>query len=1036
MSDTAFISAARRLAVRDPYRTEADLQADLYVLLTSGRLSLEATQVARLEVQLGDGTRRRLDVEVGHCVIEVKKDLRKPGVLKEAQVQLEGYVETQSQRLSTRYVGVLTDGTEWRLFHLRRQHLEEVASLELSGSESDPERLQSWLESVLATQEAVSPVPTEIHRRLGAESPSHQLDHASLSALYEISRDVPEVRLKRDLWAKLLRTAFGTAFTNDEQLFIDHTLLVLTAEIIAHAVAGFDISPTGHITPAALARGTAFESAQIRGVVEADFFDWVLHAPGGAEFISELARRISIFDWSRVEHDVLKVLYESVIESEARAKLGEYYTPDWLAQRMVADTISEPLTMRALDPACGSGTFLFHAIRAYLDACAANNIDNASAVKGVTRQILGMDIHPVAVTLARVTYLLAIGRERLASDDRGPISIPVYLGDSLQWEQRRDLLSTEGQITISTSGDDLLGSGGGTLFADDLVFPRSVLGDAGDFDRLVGLMAEKAQDDSARGSREVIAPILRRLGVLDADHEQLTQTFDVMRRLHRTGRDHIWGYYVRNLIRPIWLSEAQHRVDVLIGNPPWLRYSKMTSAMQQRYKLLAGERGLLAGALGASGRDLSTLFVTRSVELYLKDSGRFSFVMPHGTLTRRPHSGFRSGRWSSKATGPLAVAFDEAWDLSKVNTGFPMVSCVIHGQRSVQARGIPVQVLAWSGRLPVSDVAWDTASPRLTTTPVKLGVHDADVLPPASVYKRRFRQGAVLAPRALLFASLQEAGPLGAGSGMAHVVSRRTRNEKPPWKTVASLSASVEKAFVRPVHLGETLLPFRMRSPLRAVLPITASGILSTESIEDHAGLSSWWNEAERTWERHKSSADSSALLDRIDYHGQLSAQIPAARHRVAYTASGNTLAAARIEDPDAIIEHKLYWAAASGIGEARYLVAILNSSLVLERVKPLQALGLFGPRDFDKNVFAVPIPSFDGHNPYHQELVQLCARAEALVESLVLDETEDFKRSRLLVRQELLRKGLSDDLDQIVGRIIPPLDPSFPEPRRQGGLT
>ena len=35
-------------------------------------------------------------------------------------------------------------------------------------------------------------------------------------------------------------------------------------------------------------------------------------------------------------------------------------------------------------------------------------------------------------------------------------------------------------------------------------------------------------------------------------------------------------------------------------------------------------------------------------------------------------------------------------------------------------------------------------------------------------------------------------------------------------------------------------------------------------------------------------------------------------------------------------------------LNEARYLTAILNSAALLERVKPLQTLGLFGARDFD----------------------------------------------------------------------------------------
>jgi hypothetical protein len=45
-----------------------------------------------------------------------------------------------------------------------------------------------------------------------------------------------------------------------------------------------------------------------------------------------------------------------------------------------------------------------------------------------------------------------------------------------------------------------------------------------------------------------------------------------MCRLHDEGRDHIWGYYIRNLARPMWLSRDKNRVDILIGNPPWLAY--------------------------------------------------------------------------------------------------------------------------------------------------------------------------------------------------------------------------------------------------------------------------------------------------------------------------------------------------------------------------------------------------------------------------------------------------------------------------------
>lgn len=114
------------------------------------------------------------------------------------------------------------------------------------------------------------------------------------------------MKLKRELWAKLLRTAFGKNFVDDPNLFINHTLLVITAELIAHAAVGWDVSPSGGLSPMQLTSGSEFQQAQIHGVVEADFFDWVVQVKGGQEFVVELGRRIARFDWTKVEHDVLK----------------------------------------------------------------------------------------------------------------------------------------------------------------------------------------------------------------------------------------------------------------------------------------------------------------------------------------------------------------------------------------------------------------------------------------------------------------------------------------------------------------------------------------------------------------------------------------------------------------------------------------------------------------------------------------------------------------------------------------------------------
>lgn len=1015
MANEIINRAVQRLATRGIH-TEADIQSEIQTLLAGGELNLTADQATKLEEQTKDGTRRRIDIAICHCVIEVKKDLRNAAVRADGQEQLKGYLKTRQAQYGRRFVGILTDGVTWVLYDLVQDNeFVEISALENTG---EADALLVWLEAILASETAVPPTPAEIEQRLGASSPAHLLDFRELSALYEAHRENPEVVLKRQLWAKLLKTAFGSDFEDDSDAFINHTLLVLTAEIIAHAVLGIDVSAAGPVAAEDLVTGREFDEAQIHGVVEADFFDWLVAIPGGPTFVRTLADRVSRFDWSGVEHDVLKHLYESIIVQEMRAKLGEYYTPDWLADRVVNATVTEPLSQRVLDPSCGSGTFVFHAARAYLDAAAAAGLGIGEAVDGLTSHVLGMDIHPVAVTLARVTYLLAIGPERLRHPDRPAVSVPIYLGDSLQWEQNRDLFTRDDGVSIATTADDLVGKGGGIIGDDDLVFPMSVLQDAAVFDRLVARMADLALDDSGTLHRTLITPVFKQFKVAEEDRTVLGQTFATMRDLARSGRNHIWGYYVRNLIRPIWLALPENRVDVLIGNPPWLRYSKMTDAMKARYKALAKPRNLLTGGLGASGRDLSTLFVTRAVEMYLNPEGSFAFVMPHGALTRLPHTGFRSGKWSSSQIGDITVAFGETWDLTKAPTGFPMVSCVISGSRTTAAVGMTNAVRKWHSTLRTPDATWQQAESTFTITNGTVFQLNAGDDLPVSPYKRKFRQGAILVPRVLVTVEDAPASALGAGAGRRRVRSRRTNQEKSPWKFISTLTGSVETEHVRRTYLGESIAPYRPLEPILSVLPLANDRLMRPNEIAENPGLSDWWTQTEAAWETNKVQTDPSDLLTRIDFMRQLSSQLPIPSQRVVYTKAGSALTAALVQDPAAVIDHKLYWAPVGSLAEGRYLVGILNSEVLLRRVTPLQNVGLFGPRDFDKNVFYVAFEAYDSGNADHAALVNVVERAEEVAANVTPGATADA--TRVAVRAALTSAGLTEEIEAAVARILP----------------
>ena len=61
----------------------------------------------------------------------------------------------------------------------------------------------------------------------------------------------PGVQTKRELWARLLTTVLGTQFSDDDELFIAHTLLVSSAKLIARAVVGLDLGASfiEHLQP-------------------------------------------------------------------------------------------------------------------------------------------------------------------------------------------------------------------------------------------------------------------------------------------------------------------------------------------------------------------------------------------------------------------------------------------------------------------------------------------------------------------------------------------------------------------------------------------------------------------------------------------------------------------------------------------------------------------------------------------------------------------------------------------------------------------
>jgi len=813
--------------------------------------------------------------------------------------------------------------------------------------------------------------------------------------------------LKRQLWAQLLKLVYGREVESDP-LFFQHTFLVVVAKAIALAV--LDMNEDD---PARILSGRRFEASGILGAVESDFFDWIIADPEGIDLVRRIVTHVRRFKLRDVESDILKILYESLIDRDERRGLGEYYTPDWLAAKIVRNAVSSPHEQRVLDPACGSGTFLFHAVRHYLKEADDIGVPLDSRAAEATALVTGLDIHPVAVIIARVTYLLALAPALQAR--KGAISIPVYLGDALQLSIRDTMGMKELSVAVPP---DASGEG-----AAKLDFPETFCRDPALFDKSVESLRTSSESKLNRPQIEArLTQIVREHYKRELTKEEkeavtdLGATYLVFDQLRKSGRDSVWTYVARNLSRPLALSFNNGWANVVVGNPPWVSFRNMSPDLQKRFREMSKAERVYVGGKFATQSDLSALFTVRVVALYLRSGGRIAFVLPHAALTRGQFERLRAGSFSS-----ARIAWDEVWTMDEsVWPLFPVPSCVVFGRRRATSRAIPDVVRAYSGHLPYRDAHENIADQRLTVTENAPRPTEGRFTG-GSAYRNSFRQGATLVPRMLCLVERKSMGRIGGNLAAPLVVSRRTPQEKKPWRDLPGVERSVEAQFLRPVLLGESILPFRVFRPFEGVVPVSNEGaVLDSNAAANrgYAGLHDWMRDAEAIWNANAESG-SMTLVERWNYHNELGSQFPLDSLRVVYAASGTIPAACLLHANNAVIEHKLYWFSPSTESEAYFLVSILNSEAARARIASLQSRGQWGARDFDKVIFTLPIPRFDEADQLHVELARAGRAGEDMAASIALPEGVKFQRARRLVRDALTEAGVSTSIDELVAHLL-----------------
>jgi SAM-dependent methyltransferase len=667
-------------------RNETELRLKTYPLLENFAQSLDLNIESKHEYPLITG---RADALYNRLIIEYKS----PGVLQgdnahkanqRAIEQTKGYIlglAEKQRKGSERYVAAILDG--YYLIFLRFRHGRWNIDNPAKVTSSSMER---FLRLLLNLSYGRALIPDNLVADFGEDTP---ISRSAVSALYQALKtsQSPRVHTLYEQWrnqfsevcdydkaSKLKVPELGLKFgikTREADpfpiFFSIHTYYAVFIKLLALQILRFYSAPgmgTDLMKVASFGKdelksymqkmegGSIYHEAfGIANFLEADLFRWYLDA--WDESIYDAARDIigKLAQYSlqslQQEHeevrDLLKKLYHQLMPQRIRHNLGQYFTPDWLAERLLnmleGGTFKGDPNTRLLDPSCGSGTFLVIAIEKIRNYAENKMLPEAEVLEKILQNIVGFDLDPLAVISARTNYLLALGD--LINYRERDINIPVYLCDSIltpyeEGEKRFEDGTVQsvmgmGKLIFSTS-------------VGNFALPSSLI-DSRYIDELANLLEEAVNLELDK--EQLVERITTRFPLIpdkDAnDIKTICELYQKLLDLQKQGVNGIWARIIKNAFAPMF-----HRdFDYIAGNPPWVNWESLPENYRRATKKLWMDYGLFPHSgmdtiLGKGKKDISMLMVYSAVDYYLKPKGKLGFVITQSVFkTSGAGQGFR-----------------------------------------------------------------------------------------------------------------------------------------------------------------------------------------------------------------------------------------------------------------------------------------------------------------------------------------------------------------------------------------------------------
>ncbi len=382
--------------------------------------------------------------------------------------------------------------------------------------------------------------------------------------------------------------------------------------------------------------GAVFIQYGITNLLEGDFFSWYTNPnqwneelAGDISSLYELLSRYNdkpIINSSVKSQDFFKELYQAMIPNAVRHSLGEYYTKKWLATNVVETAIEDlPIKWKALDPCCGSGTFLTVLIDKVIRS--TNKLDKKEVLKEILSRVKGIDLNPIAVLTARVNYFINISQ---FIEGDAQLEIPVYLGDA-SYVPNPVLYGGVKclRYTIST-----------ILRPIDILIPMSMVSDSFVFSHQMHEVENQIKLLNANNAYDIFCHLTAPNDLTEPIKEKLLELANQLVDLERRQWNGIWARIITNFLTTANLG----KFDLLVGNPPWVDWKSLPSNYRDRIKSLCISRKLFSGDVVTGGINLNICALITNViaQNWLSDQGIIALLMPESLIFQQSYEGFRN----------------------------------------------------------------------------------------------------------------------------------------------------------------------------------------------------------------------------------------------------------------------------------------------------------------------------------------------------------------------------------------------------------